>query len=85
MKIKEFIKKRPYLIWHVKDYDSLSEDAIIEAVLNYGNWKDFQKLIKILGLKKTAEIFRRQTGGSRTNYDKKTKNYFGLYFDKYAK
>ena len=32
-----------------------------------------------------AEIFRKQAGGFRTNYDNKTKNYFSLYFNKYAK
>ena len=85
MSIKEFIKKRPYLIWYVKDYDSLSTEAIVEATLNYGSWDDVQKMLKIVGLKEAAEIFRKQTGGLRTNYDKETKNYFSLYFNKYVK
>lgn len=85
MKINEFIKKRPELFWYVKDYDSLSKEAIVAAVLNYGSWNDFMNLVKILGIMDIAEIFRKQTSGFRTNYSKKAKNYFNLYFKKYAR
>jgi len=39
--INNFIKKRPYLVWYTKNYDNLSEEAVVEAVLNYGNFDDF--------------------------------------------
>jgi len=68
----------------VKNFDRLSDESIVEHTLNYGNWKDVQELFSILGIKKTAKIFREQTSGWRTNYDKKIKNYFRLYFNKYA-
>jgi hypothetical protein len=87
MTIHEFIKKRPYLIWYVKDLDNLSEESIVEHTLNYGDWKDVQTLIKILGMEKTAEIFRRKSTPSpagRQNYHPQIKHYFTLYFDKYA-
>lgn len=84
MTVRDIIKKKPYLIWYTKSYDSLSDEAVVEAVLNYGDWEDVQKLIKILGIKKTAKIFRKQISGFRTNYDDKMKNYFTLYFNKYA-
>ena len=87
MTIKEFIKKRPYLIWYTKNYEGLSAESIVEATLNYGDWDDVQALIKILGIKKTAEIFRKKSKPSkigRQNYDPKIKNYFSLYFNKYA-
>lgn len=82
--IINFIKKRPYLIWYVKNYDKLADESIVEHTLNYGDWEDVQKLLSILGVKKVAEIFRKQISGWRTNYDKKIKNYFSLYFNKYA-
>ncbi len=84
-KIKNFIKKRAYLAWYVKDVTQLSDESIVEHTLNYGNWDDVQTLFKILGIKKTAKIFRKQISGWRTNYDKKVKNYFSLYFNNYAK
>lgn len=82
--IKEFIKQRPYLIWYVKDFDKLNDESIVEHTLNYGNWDDVQKLIQILGIKKTAEIFNKQINQRRINYDAKILNYFKLYFSKYA-
>lgn len=86
MTINNFIKSRPYLIWYVQDYDNLSTDAIVEAVLNYGTFNDIKKIFNIIGLKKVALIFRRQIRGQRTrnNYNPKIRNYFKLYFDKYA-
>lgn len=84
MTINDFIKERSYLIWYVKNHEKLSDESVVEHTLNYGDWKDVQKLFSILGVKKTATIFRKQTSGWRTNYDKKIKNYFSLYFNKYA-
>lgn len=87
MTIHDFIKKRKHLIWYVKDYDKLSDDSIVEAVLNYGDWDDVQTLIKIMGIKKVAKIFRAKSKPGkwgRTNYRPEIKNYFQLYFNKYA-
>lgn len=84
MTINEFIKKRPYLVWSTKNYEHLSNEAIVEAVLNYGNWDDVIKMIAILGIKKTAEIFRKQIKRKRNNYRSEIKNYFYLYFKKHA-
>jgi len=84
MKLGEFIKKRPYLIWYTKNYDGLSAESVVEATLNYGNWDDVEKLIKILGMKKTAEIFRTKSQQKRCNYDSKVKHYFQLYFKAHA-
>lgn len=87
MSLKNFIKKRKHLIWWVRDYDKLSTESIVEATLNYGDWDDVQTLIKILGIKKVAKIFRAKSKPSkmgRQNYREKAKNYFSLYFNKYA-
>jgi len=37
-------------------------------------------MIKILGIKKTAEIFNKQISQERINYDAKILNYFKLNF-----
>lgn len=87
MTIHQFIKKRPYLIWYVKNYDALNEAAIVEATLNYGDWDDVMKLIKIMGMKKIARVFRRYSKPDkfgRCNYRPDIKNYFNLFFKKYA-
>ncbi len=84
MTIHDFIKKRPCLVWSTRNYDNLSVDAIVEAVLNYGDWDDFKQLVSLLGLKETAAVFRRGINKKRCNYHPKIKNYFQLYFDKYV-
>ncbi len=83
--INEFIEKRNDICWYVKDRKKLSEDAIVEAVLNYGDWDDVKKIIEILGMKKTASIFEKTASKKRCNYNKKTKNYFKLYFQRHAR
>lgn len=84
MTIHDFIKKRKYLIWYTKNYRGLTAEAIVEATLNYGDWDDVQKLISILGIKKTAAIFKKQAKQKRCNYEPEIKNYFQLYLKKYA-
>lgn len=87
MQISAFIKKRPYLVWYTRNYEGLSPESIVEAVLNYGDWEDVQTLIKILGIKEVARIFRKKSKPSkmrRQNYRPEIVNYFNLYFNKYA-
>ena len=83
-KLSAFIKSRPYLIWYVMERSALDQDSIVEHTLNYGDWSDVQEMIKILGLEKTAAIFRRQIDFRRCNYHPSTRNYFTRYFNKYA-
>lgn len=82
--MKDFIKKRRYLFWYVKDPAKVSNESLVEAVLNLGDWDDVQKLIKLLGIKKVADIFKKGVNRPRVNYDKKIISYFKLYFAKYA-
>lgn len=84
MDLATFMKKRKYLVWYVKDVTKLNPEAIVEAVLNYGNWDDVQQLIKILSMRKVARIFKKQIERKRLNYDPMTTNYFALYFQKHT-
>lgn len=78
--LQQFIKERPHLIWYVKDYGRLNEDSIVEHVLNYGDWDDFQEMLRIMGIKRAAEVFRRNAFRERSNYRKRTRAYFDKYF-----
>ena len=84
MTVANFLKSRPHLLWYVADKSKVSAGAAVGAVLNYGDWADVQKLMKIVGLKKVAGIFRKQSKQKRCNYNPRTKNYFTRYFQKYA-
>lgn len=84
MTIGDFVRKRKYLFWSTKNYDGLSKEAVVEAVLNYGDMNDVQELISLLGMQEVAKIFHRETSRPRINYRPEVKNYFRLYFQKYA-
>lgn len=84
MTIQQFIKRKPYMAWYVQDPSKLSEEAIVEAVLNYGDFDDVKKMIKILGMKKTAAIFNKKNQQKRNNFNPKISNYFNLFFKRYA-
>lgn len=84
MTIGEFAKKKKYLFWSTKNYDRLSEGVIVETILNYGDMNDVRELISLLGIQRIAKIFHDQTARARINYRPEVKNYFELYFRKYA-
>lgn len=72
------------MIWHTRDFKNISQEAALEAILNYGDFNDVKKAISILGVKKAAVIFRKQLRQRRINYSPKIRNFFELYFKKYA-
>ncbi len=84
MSIGDFVRKRKYLFWSTKNYDGLSNEAVVEGVLNYGDMNDVRELIALLGMQEVARIFRENTNRVRINYRPEVVNYFQLYFQKYA-
>lgn len=84
MSLSNFIKTRSHLFWYIKDKKDISPEAAVEQVLNFGDFKDVKLLIKIIGRRETAAIFNKQAGKKRCNYRPEIKNYFTLYFKKYA-
>lgn len=84
MNTGDFVKKRKYLFWSTKNYEELSNEAIVEAILNYGDMDDVRELIKLLGIQQVARIFYKNTHRTRVNYRPEVVNYFQLYFQKYA-
>lgn len=84
MAIGDFVRKNKHLFWATNNYEGLSNGAIIESVLNYGDMQEVRELTSILGIKEVAKIFYGQINRPRINYKPEVKNYFQLYFQKYA-
>lgn len=82
---EKFILERKFLFWYVKRPERVSDESLVEAVLNLGDWDDVQKLIKLLGIRRVAAIFKKKAFVPRSNYRPEVKNYFKLYFAKYAR
>lgn len=83
-KARDLIRQHPYLIWYSKNYGGFDEKVIVEAVLNYGSWQTTQKLFSILGLSRTEQIFNKLNSQKRCNLHPLARNYFSLYFARYA-
>jgi hypothetical protein len=87
MTVGDFVRKRKHLFWSTKNYDGLSNGAVVEAILNYGDMNDVRELISLLGMQTVAKIFyekSKKSKAGRQNYRPEVINYFDLYFQKYA-
>jgi hypothetical protein len=84
--IKQFIQENSSLLWSIspEERTKISVNALVEAVLNYGNEKNVKRLFDLIGIKKAAQIFYQQISGNRPNYNKRTKHFFQLYFKRHA-
>lgn len=83
----DYVRKRKHLFWSTKNYDGLSKAAIVEGVLNYGNWDDVKAMIKMMGMEEVASIFRRNSIPSkmgRQNYRPEIVRYFNLFFNEHV-
>ncbi len=87
--LKQLIRKNAHLFWYIKDSEkeNLPLAVVLEFFLNYAKEEDVKILIKLLGIPKAANIFFEQLNKSErvsNNYDPLAKNFFRLYFTKYA-
>ena len=85
--LQDFAEAHRAFWWWVKDPRELSEEAIVQGTLNYGNWDDVQELIRIMGTGHAAEVFYRDINVSprrRGNYYPEVLRYFDLYFKRHA-
>jgi hypothetical protein len=69
--------------WWVADTSKLSDESIIEGVLNYGNFAEKKQLIELTGQDKFKKIFLAMIKKERCNIRPEVKNYWSLYIDKY--
>ncbi len=87
--IKQFIRDYSYLFWYTpeKVKENISNEFLVETILNYGDLKAIKRLFNIIGVKHVAEIFFNSINISprrRGNYFDLTLNYFTLYFNKHV-
>jgi hypothetical protein len=84
--IKDFIDVHQALFWYspAPKSETVSDELLVESVLNYGTWKDVHEMFDLMGLQNASAIFRGMTGRKVGNYYPEIWNYFNLYFNKYA-
>ncbi|MDR2475754.1 MAG: hypothetical protein LBD45_07830 [Bacteroidales bacterium] len=87
--VKDFINEYEAWFWYSggDKRDTVSDELLVETVLNYGNMKMVKQLFQIMGIKNVADIFFREINQSerkKHNYNELTLNYFTLLFNQYA-
>ena len=87
--INNYIEDRGYLFWYSPSPKSekVSDELLIEILLNYGTMDDIRELFSIMGIKNAAKIFFDSINKSerrKGNYHELTLNYFTLFFNRYA-
>lgn len=88
-KIQAFIREHSDLFWYTPDEqkENISKEFLVETILNYGDLTAVKQLIKIIGIKKSSQIFFNSIQLSdrrKGNYHELTINYFTLFFSRYA-
>jgi len=87
--IKSFIRKHSDLFWYIPEdkKEHISQDVLVEFILNYGDMEAVKELFSILGIDVAAKHFYNSINLSerrKGNYHELTLNYFTLLFNRYA-
>jgi hypothetical protein len=87
--IKAFISRHSELFWYTpKDKkEAISEEFLVETILNYGDLNAVRGLIELMGINKISKIFFdsiRKSERRKGNYHELTLNYFTLLFKPHA-
>ncbi len=84
---EKFIQACRPLFWSVSDANlpHISDELLVETILNYGNLQQVRALIDLLGLGQVAAIFAKTTRGRvRNNFFPEVANYFNIYFQRHV-
>ncbi len=87
--IKEFIRQHADLFWYIPEdkKENISDEILVEFILNYGDMKAVIDLLNLFGVEKTKNIFEHtlQISPRRAgNYNEMTVNFFQHYFRRHA-
>ena len=88
-KIKAFIRRHSALFWYTPEdkKEEISEEFLVETILNYGDLNSVRGLISLMGIGKISKIFFdsiRKSERRKGNYHELTLNYFTLLFKPHA-
>lgn len=87
--IKEFIQQHSHLFWYIPQdkKEDISDELLVETVLNYGDKDAFIQLVQIMGKHKVATLFFKSINESerrKGNYSEITIHFFSHVFKEYA-
>ena len=83
--VKKSIREKSYLFWYTPPEDQkeqISDEFLLETILNYGTLDDSLRLIDILGQEKALQILRNTKGRKKGNYFPEIYHFFELLLSK---
>jgi len=84
--IKAFIREHSVLFWYTPEdkKEEISEELLVEMILNYGDLDAILTLIELMGIKKVSSVFFNAKGRKKLNYFPEIYHFFSLFFTRYA-
>ncbi len=85
--LKDFIRLHSSLFWYIPEdkKEDISDEYLIETMLNYGRLDDIMELKKLLGEEYMSKVFLGLEGRKKLNYFPEVYNFFNLYFTRHAR
>jgi len=83
--IKAFIHQHSRLFWYTPEdkKEEISNEFLVETILNYGDLNDVRQLFQILGMSRLSEIFS-GLGRKKLNYYPEIYHFFSILIQRYA-
>lgn len=80
-KINEFIKENQQLFWYTPDKskENISDELLLEMVINYSELDNILKLFKLMGLDKVKSILESFEGRKKNNIYPELFHFFKEY------
>lgn len=82
--LQSFARGHRMYWWWVPDVTKLSEDAIVEGTMNYGDFADKKKLLSILGPRKFRNNLTKLIKNPRSSIRPETASYWLDYLASHA-
>ncbi|MBL7112398.1 MAG: hypothetical protein ISS19_10720 [Bacteroidales bacterium] len=84
--IKAFIREHSSLFWYTPEdkKEEISEEFLVETILNYASLDDILKLINLMGMERVSKVFFGAEGRKKLNYFPEIHHYFSLFFSRHA-
>lgn len=66
----ELIQKNKHLFWYIKKESlyNISDDVLVEFIINYGEMEAVKELIQVLGMENLKKVYKNITGKRVGNY-----------------
>lgn len=82
----ELIQKNKHLFWYIKKESlyNISDDVLVEFIINYGEMEAVKELIQVLGMENLKKVYKNITGKRVGNYLPASLHFLKLIVERYV-